>query len=156
MRKLKLIGIGAGNPDYITLQAINALKHVDVVFLTDKGAETADLLARGARSASVTLRRGPIGRWKFRIRSVIELPWTIRAKSQLASGTGRSCTSSSFRKHLSHNDCGAFLIWGDPACTTAHYGLLKNSPAARPSNSSTRSSQESAASRHSPPVTRFP
>ena len=44
MRRLMLIGIGAGNPDYITVQAINALKQVDVIFVTDKGEETADLL----------------------------------------------------------------------------------------------------------------
>src|SRR6266851_7225205 len=44
MRRLKLIGIGAGNPDYITVQAINALQQVDVVFVTDKGQDTADLL----------------------------------------------------------------------------------------------------------------
>ena len=44
MRRLKLIGIGAGDPDYITLQAVNALRQVDVVFVTDKGEETADLL----------------------------------------------------------------------------------------------------------------
>ena len=44
MRKLKLIGIGAGNPDYITVQAVNALKEVDVIFVTHKGQETADLL----------------------------------------------------------------------------------------------------------------
>ncbi len=44
MRRLKLIGIGAGNPDYITMQAINALREVDVVFVTDKGDDTTDLL----------------------------------------------------------------------------------------------------------------
>src|SRR5262249_22175206 len=30
MRKVFIIGIGAGNPDYITVQAINALNEVDV------------------------------------------------------------------------------------------------------------------------------
>jgi precorrin-6A synthase len=32
MRKLYLIGIGAGNPEYITVQAIKALNVVDVFF----------------------------------------------------------------------------------------------------------------------------
>jgi precorrin-6A synthase len=31
MRKVFIIGIGAGNPDYITVQAKNALKQVDAV-----------------------------------------------------------------------------------------------------------------------------
>lgn len=43
MRQLKLIGIGAGNPDYITLQAINALRQVDVIFVTNKREDTAEL-----------------------------------------------------------------------------------------------------------------
>src|SRR5215471_1891756 len=45
MRKVFIIGIGAGNPDYITVQAINALNAVDVVFVMDKGGrEKADLV----------------------------------------------------------------------------------------------------------------
>ena len=43
MRKLSIIGIGAGNPDYITVQAIKALETLDVVFLLDKGDEKDDL-----------------------------------------------------------------------------------------------------------------
>jgi precorrin-6A synthase len=44
MRKVFIIGIGAGNPDYITVQAINALNEVDVVFVMDKGREKEDLV----------------------------------------------------------------------------------------------------------------
>src|ERR1700755_1206374 len=44
MRKVFVIGIGAGNPDYVTVQAINALNEVDVFFFTDKGQEKDDLL----------------------------------------------------------------------------------------------------------------
>src|SRR5215472_1691196 len=44
MRKVFIIGIGAGNPDYITVQAINALNKVDVFFVMDKGREKEDLL----------------------------------------------------------------------------------------------------------------
>ena len=43
MRKLSIIGIGAGNPDYITVQAIKALETLDVVFLIDKGEDKDDL-----------------------------------------------------------------------------------------------------------------
>ena len=44
MRHHYLIGIGAGNPDYVTMQAVNALNATDVVFLVDKGAAKADLI----------------------------------------------------------------------------------------------------------------
>ena len=43
MRKLSIIGIGAGNPDHITVQATKALATVDVVFLIGKGDDKADL-----------------------------------------------------------------------------------------------------------------
>ena len=39
MRKVLIIGIGAGNPDYVTVQAINALNQVDVFFIPNKGME---------------------------------------------------------------------------------------------------------------------
>ena len=37
MKTLLIIGIGAGDPDYLTVQAINALNRTDVFFLMDKG-----------------------------------------------------------------------------------------------------------------------
>ena len=48
MRKLLIIGIGAGDPDFITLQAVKALGTVDVFFMLEKGA---------AKDAMVELRR---------------------------------------------------------------------------------------------------
>ncbi|MBN9023675.1 MAG: precorrin-6A synthase (deacetylating), partial [Rhizobiales bacterium] len=44
MRKVYVIGIGAGDPRHMTVQAIDALNAVDAVFLIDKGAEKADLV----------------------------------------------------------------------------------------------------------------
>ena len=43
MQKIIIIGIGAGDPDYMTVQAINALNKVDVFFIPNKGAEKAAL-----------------------------------------------------------------------------------------------------------------
>src|SRR5204863_10050078 len=43
MRRLSIIGIGAGNPDHITVQAIKALGSVDVIFLIGKGNDKEDL-----------------------------------------------------------------------------------------------------------------
>ncbi|MFD2265624.1 precorrin-6A synthase (deacetylating) [Lacibacterium aquatile] len=39
MRQLLIIGIGAGDPDFITMQAIKALNRVDVFLIPDKGDE---------------------------------------------------------------------------------------------------------------------
>lgn len=44
MKKVLLIGIGAGNPEHITVQAINALNRTNVFFILDKGYANDDLL----------------------------------------------------------------------------------------------------------------
>lgn len=43
MRRLLIIGIGAGDPDYVTVGAVRALNEVDVFFVLDKGEGTEDL-----------------------------------------------------------------------------------------------------------------
>ena len=44
MKKILIIGIGAGDPDYVTMQAVNALNRVDVFFMMDKGPAKAKLI----------------------------------------------------------------------------------------------------------------
>jgi len=44
MRKVHVIGIGAGDPRHMTVQAIEALNAVDALFLLDKGEAKADLV----------------------------------------------------------------------------------------------------------------
>src|SRR5438876_284039 len=60
MRKILVIGIGAGNPDYVTIQAINALNQVDVFFIPNKGMEKEALQRSGWRYARDTSRTGLI------------------------------------------------------------------------------------------------
>ncbi|HTE80822.1 MAG TPA: SAM-dependent methyltransferase, partial [Reyranella sp.] len=38
MKKILIIGIGAGDPDFVTMQAVKALNTVDVFFILEKGA----------------------------------------------------------------------------------------------------------------------
>ena len=45
MRTILVIGIGAGNPDYLTVQAIEAMNRAEVFFMPDKGEEKAGLNA---------------------------------------------------------------------------------------------------------------
>ena len=44
MKRILIIGIGAGNPDYITMQAVKALNRTDVFFLMDKGQSKDKLI----------------------------------------------------------------------------------------------------------------
>ena len=43
MIELILVGIGTGNPDHLTLQAIKALNSADLVMIPRKGESKADL-----------------------------------------------------------------------------------------------------------------
>ena len=45
MKTILIIGIGAGDPDYITVQAAKAMNRVDVFFLMDKGPAKQKLRA---------------------------------------------------------------------------------------------------------------
>lgn len=45
MKTILIIGIGAGDPDYLTVQAVKALNRVDVFFLMDKGPAKTKLRA---------------------------------------------------------------------------------------------------------------
>ena len=41
--ELLLIGIGTGNPEHLTLQAIRAMNRADLILIPDKGEEKAEL-----------------------------------------------------------------------------------------------------------------
>jgi precorrin-6A synthase len=114
VRTLKLIGIGAGNPDYITLQAVNALQTVDVVFITNKGEETADLLRARHAICERHMRARPYRTVELqdpaRDRGASYLPAVAawhEARAELY--------EQGIREQLSEDECGAFLVWGDPS-----------------------------------------
>jgi precorrin-6A synthase len=113
MREIKLIGIGAGDPEHLTLQAIDALRSVDVVFLTDKGPETADLLSA---------RQAICERYMRDHRTVtIEDPARERDAADYGTAVRSWHEERALRyeevieRHLADGQCGAFLIWGDPS-----------------------------------------
>jgi precorrin-6A synthase len=109
-----VIGIGAGDPGYVTAQAIEALNAVDVFFASDKGSLKGDL---------VTLRRQICERF---IREpgyrFVELADPQRA----ATGDYRQRVADwhaaraelwarAIRDELADDGVGAFLAWGDPS-----------------------------------------
>jgi len=115
MRKVLIIGIGAGNPDYITVQAINALNEVDVFFVIDKGREREELLR---------LRKQICERYvKDKSFRTIEVPDPPRDRSpasyQTAVVSWHEERADLFERmigeELREDECGAFLVWGDPS-----------------------------------------
>jgi len=115
MRTVSVVGIGAGNPEHITVQAINTLNTVDVVFLTDKG-EAARELADARRAVCERYITGS----SYRIVTVAD-PDRDRgaAAYEPAVEDWRTRRAVIYERliagELGEQDHGAFLAWGDPA-----------------------------------------
>ncbi len=122
MRTVSVVGIGAGNPEHITVQAINTLNAVDVVFMVDKGDAAREL---------TDLRRVICERYitslSYRIVTMAE-PDRDRGAAAYASAVDdwRTRRAVLYERliagELGEQDHGAFLAWGDPAIydSTAH------------------------------------
>jgi precorrin-6A synthase len=115
MRKIFVIGIGAGNPDYVTVQAINALNDIDVFFLMDKGNGKEDL---------VRLRKEICDRYvKSKPYRTVETPDPPRNRTappyKSAVGAWHEERAAIYERligeELGEDECGAFLVWGDPS-----------------------------------------
>jgi precorrin-6A synthase len=115
MSKLSIIGIGPGDAEYVTVQAIKALNCVDVFFVVDKGSEKDDL---------VQLRREICDRYidnpSYRMveiadperdRRPADYQATVRAWRQQRADR----YEQAIRDNLGENEHGAFLVWGDPS-----------------------------------------
>src|SRR5260221_6065687 len=115
MRKVILVGNGAGNPDYVTVKAIDALNEVDVFFVMDKGREKEDL---------VRLRKEICDRYiKDKSYRTIEVrdPRRDQTASSYEAGVKAwheqraAAYERLIGQELGVSDCGAFLVWGDPS-----------------------------------------
>lgn len=121
--KIRVIGIGAGHPEQITLQAINAIQQTDVLFITDKGAEKDDL----AQFRRDTLERHAPGK------RVVEIPDPARDRNPthyqeaVANWHDQRAAryESLFREHLKPTETGAFLVWGDPSLYDSTIRILR-------------------------------
>jgi precorrin-6A synthase len=122
---VSVIGIGAGHPEHITVQAISTLNATDVVFMMDKGDPARELLefrrevcaryitnpyCRIVTAADPGRPRGPaaggraVAGWRTRRAGIYE---------QLIAG------------ELGGHGHGAFLAWGDPAIYDGTVDVLR-------------------------------
>ncbi|AIJ11900.1 precorrin-6A synthase (deacetylating) [Streptomyces lividans] len=122
-----MIGIGAGDPEQLTLQAVRALRGTDVFFVLDKGEAKSDLvrLRRDMLEAHV-----PEGTYR-----VVEARDPERDRSaggaaySPAVGDWRSARAGIYERliaeELGEDETGAFLVWGDPALYDSTLGILE-------------------------------
>jgi len=114
MRKILIIGIGAGNPEYVTVQAINALNQADVFFIPNKGME---------KEALQRLRLEICERYiKNRNYRLVGFKTPERDKDDPDYKHGvddwhariAQAHETMLTEELAEGQCGAFLTWGDP------------------------------------------
>ena len=113
MKTILIVGIGSGNPEHLTVQAINALNRADVLFIPDKGAGKADL---------AELRRDIVARYVTNPQSrmvTYSVPRRDAANPDYGAGVDawHAALAAIFRTLLAEvpdNGAGAFLVWGDP------------------------------------------
>jgi precorrin-6A synthase len=116
VRHILVIGIGAGDPDYLTLQAVKALGRADVFLLIDKGEEKQDLAG---------LRRLILERHAPQPHRIVEVRDPERDRAAAPSAYPDAVDAwrrrradlyeRAIRDDLADGEVGAFLVWGDPA-----------------------------------------
>jgi precorrin-6A synthase len=111
---LVVIGVGMGDPDQLTGQAIRALNEVDVFFVIDKGSATRELVNLRTEICAqhitgdyriVEISDAERDRASTEYQGAV-LDWhearAIRLEQVIA-------------EELGDGQCGGFLVWGDPA-----------------------------------------
>lgn len=114
-RELLLIGIGAGDPDWVTLEAVRAIQSLDVLFVVVKSSDLDDL---------VGVRRAVIDRHRVTPLRTVELadpprPWRTAPDYDAAVAEWRAQRlqnwSRAVAQELPDGQVGGFLVWGDPS-----------------------------------------
>ncbi|CAI8943749.1 precorrin-6A synthase (deacetylating) [Pseudomonas serboccidentalis] len=125
MKRLLVIGIGAGNPDYITMQAVKALNRVDVFFLMDKG-RSKDKLLDLRRDICERYITNPAYRFveahsPERERGDVDYTRAVEDLNRARQETFVRLID----EQLSDGQCGGFLVWGDPALYDSTIRILQ-------------------------------
>jgi len=114
MRVVSVIGIGSGNPEHVTVQAINELNAADVVFMLDKGDDKASL---------TDVRTQICDRYITGDCRIVTAADAQRdrgaAEYAAAVDDWRACRAGIYERllaaELGDDGHGAILAWGDPA-----------------------------------------
>ncbi|MFF0342436.1 precorrin-6A synthase (deacetylating) [Kribbella sp. NPDC004875] len=124
MREIVVVGVGAGDPEQVTMQAVSALNRVDVFFVLDKGEvkqELVDLRSEILRRYATSKEyRVVVGQDPERDRTTsayVEAvdDWRRRRADVIA---------ELIASELGEDQVGAFLVWGDPSLYDSTLAIL--------------------------------
>ncbi|MGV0793685.1 precorrin-6A synthase (deacetylating) [Mycolicibacterium sp. XJ1819] len=127
-RRIHVIGVGAGDPDYVTAQAVAALNDTQVFFAMDKGEQKSDLVALRRLICERYIQRPG---YRF-----VELPDPPRDRTPSDSPAYRRAVSDwhaqrarlwaeAIETELAPGGVGAFLAWGDPSLYDSTLRILE-------------------------------
>ncbi|WP_426239641.1 precorrin-6A synthase (deacetylating) [Pararhizobium sp. DWP1-1-3] len=114
MRNVLIVGIGAGNPEHMTVQAINAVNKAGVLFIPTKGDAKVQLadIRRDIVSRYVSNPNSRVVEFAVPVRQVADRSYQRSVDdwhAAIASAYERLLT-----EELDESQTGAFLVWGDP------------------------------------------
>jgi precorrin-6A synthase len=114
MKRILIIGIGAGDPEYVTMQAVNALNEADVFFIMDKGPNKTKLTELRKEICRRYIRGND-----HRFVDATSPAWARDTEDYLASVDSLNHDKQTLFERLiaeemKDDECGAFLVWGDP------------------------------------------
>ena len=126
MSKVLVIGIGAGDPEQVTVQAVNALNKVDVFFVLDKGEVKQDL---------IDLREKILTRYvhdrSYRVVHADD-PERDRKSDEYKQAVDdwrrrrADVCERLITEELAPHEVGAFLVWGDPALYDSTLAIVED------------------------------
>lgn len=114
LKHIHIIGIGTGNPEHVTIQAINAMNAADVVFLPVKGTGKEELAGIRHEICERYITRPDTRICEFAVpqRQTADrtYPQSVDAWHGEIARIYRELISG-----LPEDGGGAFLVWGDPS-----------------------------------------
>jgi precorrin-6A synthase len=124
-KELVLIGIGAGNTDWVSLAAVKAIQELDVLFVVIKEKELDEF---------VEVRRRIVAEHRERPLRTVELhdpprPWRSTPDYRAAVRTWREQRlrqwGDAVAAELGEGQTGGFLVWGDPSLYESTLAIVK-------------------------------
>ncbi|MBX8509134.1 precorrin-6A synthase (deacetylating) [Pseudomonas cichorii] len=115
MKQILLIGIGAGDPEHITVQAINALNRARVFFLLDKGYAEDDLLRLRKDICQRYIEGDDYRLMQVRDPQREDDPQGYERSIEHWHEQRAVLFERLIADELGAGEVGAFLVWGDPS-----------------------------------------
>jgi len=114
MKTILIIGIGAGDPDYITVQAVKALNRVNVFFLMDKGPAKQKLRALREELCRQHIRDRAYRFAEAKSPPRDTAPADYRASVDELNREKQDVFERMIEGEMTDGETAGILVWGDP------------------------------------------